>query len=89
MDTKQNSKKFIDCIDRVNSHANNRCINCGTKAGHKCEIQVYRGLTKPEHLQRERLIELQKDNTLWFGQERFDALEKLNNKLYEKNKGKI
>ena len=24
--------------DRVNNYANNRCINCGAKAGHKCEI---------------------------------------------------
>jgi|TARA_R110000868_G_scaffold220634_1_gene471986 hypothetical protein len=26
--------------DRVNSFDNNRCINCGAKAGHKCEKQT-------------------------------------------------
>ena len=26
--------------DRVNNFENNRCINCGTKAGHKCELQT-------------------------------------------------
>jgi len=28
---------FKECI-RINSDDSNRCINCGTKAGHKCEI---------------------------------------------------
>ena len=26
--------------DRVNNFENNRCINCGAKAGHKCELQT-------------------------------------------------
>ncbi len=26
--------------NRVNSFDNNRCINCGSKAGHKCELQT-------------------------------------------------
>lgn len=25
--------------DRVNNFENNRCINCGAKAGHRCELQ--------------------------------------------------
>lgn len=26
--------------NRVNNFENNRCINCGAKAGHKCELQT-------------------------------------------------
>ena len=26
--------------DSVNNFENNRCINCGAKAGHKCELQT-------------------------------------------------
>ena len=26
--------------DRANNFENNRCINCGAKAGHKCELQT-------------------------------------------------
>ena len=26
--------------DSVNNFENNRCINCGSKAGHKCELQT-------------------------------------------------
>ena len=26
--------------DMVNNFENNRCINCGAKAGHKCELQT-------------------------------------------------
>jgi len=26
--------------DRVNNFENNRCVNCGAKAGHKCELQT-------------------------------------------------
>ena len=26
--------------DRVNNFENNRCINCGAKSGHKCELQT-------------------------------------------------
>ena len=26
--------------DRVNNFENNRCVNCGAKAGYKCELQT-------------------------------------------------
>ena len=32
------TKIVLPACDRVNNFDNNRFINCGTKAGHKCEV---------------------------------------------------
>jgi hypothetical protein len=38
-DCKEQSEVELVC-NRVNNLDSNRCINCGAKAGHKCEIQT-------------------------------------------------
>lgn len=35
-----NNEERVAVCDRVSNFENNRCINCGAKAGHKCELQT-------------------------------------------------
>lgn len=70
--------------NRVDRTDNNRCVNCGAKSGHECQMEVLSSLTK-EEMELEKLIDKIRVQTTI---EAINTLKKLEEKILDENKRK-